>query len=488
MNSLHLRLILGTSLVTTLVLALASGWLSGAVRATLYRQIDEALRAEGELFVSTVKWTPSGAEVEFKDFNLNDFGAEQPRAWLELRLPAGTLLYRSPSLGPDSLPPATPTGAGSADIAFSDHRVSTGQSTRLLHLAFLPRVDLEQEDPEDAAPPHGLPPPPRLQLSLARPTAAADAFMARFNFWLGMGALASIASAALLLAWIVWLSLRPLDQLAGAMAHLGPDRLSQRFAVSETPREMAPVVRGLNALLERIEGAVARERAFSVDVAHELRTPLAGLRSMLEVAGSRLREPREYERVMAESLLITTQMQGMIEKLFCLARLEADQAPGVPDWNDLIELLGRHWRALAALAAERHLAVDWEMTTLLYVHADTTLLDLAVRNVLENAVMHCDEGGRIVVTVEELQDKVRLAARNTGSRVAARDVSRITGRFVRGDAARATPNARAGLGLSLVEQAVQHLGGSWRVESEEGGEFRVEIALPHSPGPAPDPT
>lgn len=486
MNSLRWRLILGTSLATALVLALSSGWLSGAVRATLYGQIDEALRAEGELFVSTVKWTPAGAEVEFKDFNLSDFGAGQPRAWLELRLPAGTLLYRSPSLGPDSLPPASGTAAAGADFTFGDHRIPTGQRTRLLHLAFQPRVDLEQEDPEEASAPVRLAPPPRLQLALARPTAAADAFMARFNLWLGVGALAAIAAAALLLAWIVWLSLRPLDRLAGAMAELGPDRLSHRFPESQAPREIAPVLRGLNALLERIEAAVARERAFSADVAHELRTPLAGLRSTLEVAGSRLREPREYERVMTESLQITTHMQGMIEKLFCLARLEADQAPGVPDWNDLIELVRRSWRGLAPLAEEHGLTAAWDMPTLLYCHADFVLLDLAVRNVLENAVMHCDRRGRIEIKVEQPPGQVRLTVRNTGSRVGARDVGRITGRFVRGDAARGTPNARAGLGLSLVEQAVHHLGGSWRVESEVGGEFQVQITLPRGTEPAPE--
>jgi signal transduction histidine kinase len=244
------------------------------------------------------------------------------------------------------------------------------------------------------------------------------------------------------------------------------------------------VVDRLNELLERLEAAFARERAFSAEVAHELRTPLSGMRLAAELALARERTQDECREALSDILGVAEGMEGMVAKLLEIARLEADSTPGPVEEVFLEDLLRACWEQFSGAAERRGLKVEWALGPDLSVTTDRRLLELAVRNLIENAVVHADEGGRIQLETAVAQDRVDLSIANSGSLLSQADAAQAFERFWRGDEARTEAGIRCGLGLALVHRIAGVLGAEVAVRSEAGGEFCVTLSLPA--GQAPD--
>lgn len=135
--------------------------------------------------------------------------------------------------------------------------------------------------------------------------------------WILAGTTAAGASVAATLAWlVVSRALVPVRQLSREIAGIKPSELGQRVEVAGLPSEVQPVAERLNEMLGRLAIAFERERAFTADAAHELRTPLAGIRSIAEVAVSSPQSVEESGRDFREIVQVTTGMQAMVEKVF----------------------------------------------------------------------------------------------------------------------------------------------------------------------------
>lgn len=253
-----------------------------------------------------------------------------------------------------------------------------------------------------------------------------------------------------------------------------------------------PVIECLNRLLGRLEAAFERERAFTADVAHELRTPLAGLRSVMEVATSRPRQAAEYAETIGQCLRMGVQLQRMVEHLLALCRLDAGQMEMLPEPVCLAAAVRDAWQPLAVQAAARNLRVDWRTDEEVSIETDASLLGLVLRNVLENAVVHADEGGQITVEAAADPGGACVRIRNSGSQVPPEQAEAVFDRFWRGSTARTEAAVHSGLGLALVRQAVVAMGGRARVRTVVGGDFEMQINLPdmvmaHDTGAAAQP-
>jgi two-component system sensor histidine kinase QseC len=266
--------------------------------------------------------------------------------------------------------------------------------------------------------------------------------------------------------------------MATEISGLDVQDLSARVKAGQSVKELRPVGERLNELLGRLEAAFERERAFSADVAHELRTPLAGLRSTIDVILSKSREPAEYIEALKDSQQITVSMHAMVENLLTLARLEAGQVQIQKESVNLHELMRSTWQPFEEQAASRCLQVEWTPIPEVYVSTDSSLLRLAVRNAFENAVLYANEGGEIKIAVEPADDTVSIHVTNTGSSLPQEQAAHAFARFWRGDAARSAAGVHCGLGLSLVDRIVSALDGSAEVESADGGPFTLAIIIP----------
>ncbi|MGE0712643.1 MAG: sensor histidine kinase [Planctomycetota bacterium] len=468
MRSLRGTLLVATALAVGAALLGAGVLLEQLVERALVERVDHALAAEARLLAGAVEVEGGRVDLdELRELRLRDLRAGGP-AFLELRQGAA-LLLRSASLGEGALP-ALPDGAASwVDLP-------DGRRARALGLEFSPRREGEH-----------LGDLPTLSLVLARRADDVGETIALVRSRLGLVFGLALVTALLGLWAAVRLALRPLDVLSARLEAIDGDDLTQRVGLERAPRELSPLVARLNELLARLDAAFARERAFSGEVAHELRTPLAGLRTTLEVALQRPREAAAYAETLADAARQLERLEGLVDRLLQLGRLEAASARAEEETVDLTDLLLEVWEEQAARAQARTLRVSWELPEEpLVVRLDPALLRLAWRNLLENAVEYADEGGQVTLRATRGGAGVALEVVNTGSQLDDADAAQATQRFWRGERARTDAGRHCGLGLPLVARATQALGGTLELRSTRGGTFLARLALPGAATPMPE--
>jgi two-component system sensor histidine kinase QseC len=244
---------------------------------------------------------------------------------------------------------------------------------------------------------------------------------------------------------IVRSALAPLRDIGDRVAQIDARQLHLRLPAQSLPAELAPIHARLNELLARLDQAFARERRFTSDVAHELRTPIAELRSVTEVA---LRWPGDVKSAtdaLLESHDIARQMQTLVTTLLALVR--SDRMPAAE--LSSVSLLDSVQKTLASLHADRDATVDVRISAEASIHAEPTLLASILRNVMENALAYRDIDQPVMCEATLQSDHCVLSVRNHASRLDPEDMQRVFEPFWRKDAARTDPN-HSGLGLALV--------------------------------------
>jgi two-component system sensor histidine kinase QseC len=249
--------------------------------------------------------------------------------------------------------------------------------------------------------------------------------------------------------------LAPLDALAERATRINADSLATRFPTNSLPGELSPISSRLNDLLARLEQSFERERRFSADLAHELRTPIAELRALAEVA---LKWPETREAATdREALAIAMQMEGVVTRLLALLRNEHAQLPVLTERIQLAPLIESVWRPFAERAAAKQLNVTRAVPDGAEVETDPVLLRSILTNLVDNAMEYTPHGGSVRVETEVRTTQFTLQVTNTCDDLTVNDLSHFSERFWRKDSARSDPN-HSGLGLSLVKAFSERLG------------------------------
>jgi two-component system sensor histidine kinase QseC len=464
-------LLLGTAIGTGLVLSASALVLYTVVRTALWAEFDESLASKARSLAALVEQDGEEIELELDEDSLPEYKPAEHAEYYQFWTSGEYVLARSPSLGGGDL---SRSGKRSDEPACASIVLPDGRRGRIVQITFTPRQEKNGMlwQPESA--------PAELILAVARETRDVDRALGWLRLLLACGCAGAILVSVLVLSWIVRRGLKPLGHVAAEIAAIGENDLSSRLGTGAAPGELAPVVTRLNDLLTRLEGAFARERAFTADVAHELRTPLAGLRSTLEVSLSKERAAAAYREAMAKSLAICQQMQRMVENLLELARADAGQVEVASETVDLVSLLKDCWTQFAERATERRLEVAWQLPESCLITTDHTKASLVLNNIFDNAVTYADAGGRVTIVLRQENGQASVHVANTGSIIAEADVEKVFDRFWRGDAAR-TPEdnkRRYGLGLPLCQKLITLLDGSITVSTASGGTFAVLLVFP----------
>lgn len=272
--------------------------------------------------------------------------------------------------------------------------------------------------------------------------------------------------------------LRPVHRIADDILAMDARDLSQRVPDSGVPDELALVIARLNALLANVESAFRREKTAIANIAHELRTPVAGLRTTLEFALAR----DAGDRTSRACLEVVVRMQDLIATLLALARLEAGQEPVAREPVDVAPLLRTAWDGVASAAAARGITVAWTGAERAVALASADKLRTVFGNLLGNAVEYAPQGSEVsvLVTADGAAGRVgvRIANRIDGP---APDVRRVFEPFWRGDQARTAGGSHCGLGLALVQRLVRLLGGEIDATIGQDGSFVIAATLPKEP-------
>lgn len=470
MRSLRARLLIGIVCGTFFLLLIFSLIIYAVIHRTLFNQYDASLGSTARILAASVELDKNEVELEFDVQQMPEFIRTDRPTYYELWRSDGTVAARSPSLGANDL--LRIEGSLNSPV-FRTTRDKSGPPLRLAGLKFMPRIS----DSDGQEPPQ-LTKEPALTVVVARDVSDLLGQL-RFLRWLLLIASAAVIVVSFLVAvFVVSRGLRPLNLIAGEIGAITEHDLSTRIGDASVPAEIVPIRDRLNDLLSRLQDAFNRERRFTGDVAHELRTPLAGIRSTIEVALTRDRQTDEYQTALSECLTIAQNMQTMVNNLLMLARLDAQQVRFQTEQIRLNELVNSCWRPFSDEALERQITFDNRIEPEMTCQSDSEHVSMALMNVLDNAVKYADEKGQIWTTARRTDDSVEIIVSNTGCQLTAEQASQVFDCFWRGDSSRKDAGVHCGLGLALVERIIRGLGGSASAEVQAGGIFAVRLIIP----------
>lgn len=288
--------------------------------------------------------------------------------------------------------------------------------------------------------------------------------------------------AAQLLPWLLMLpllllalmaalrsALRPLDTLSALLAAREPQGLAP-LPTDGLPPDLRPLVEAMNGLFLRIETARSRERRFTADAAHELRTPIAALRSQWEALRLQAEAGRPTDEGAAKIAQGLERLGRLVEQMLALARIEHLEALGAPAPVDWTAVLAPVVDSLWARAESEGVDIACEgLDGALPLAGDAALLGVMLRNLLDNALRHSPRGG----TVWLRGSAEGLSVLDEGPGVAADELARLGERFHRPAGALGTGS---GLGLSIVQRiaALHGLTVAWGPRAEGPG-FEVRL-------------
>lgn len=422
-------------------------------------QFDAALRAKALAISTLTSPTSDGVRVTFTDHFMRGFDDRRPRDFFEIWDGIGRPLARSESLGQGDLPRPAHFGE---KVLFWNQRLPTLRPGRAIAYSFSPRAP---GSTQSGAPVFLM--------------VASDCSGLNEDLW-QLVAIAC-ASGVVLLGATFWLiprvlrqGLLPLERLGERAAAIDSNSLSTRFSVVELPEELRPIAIRLNDLLNRIEQSFERERRFSADLAHELRTPLAELRSLVECSlqWPETRDPKEGTEILA----ISAQMEGVVSQLLALARGEEGQLAVRIENLDLEQIVNYRWGRIAKRAADRGLISELSLVQA-SVSADPTLLRSILDNVLENAVEYSSVPGNLRISIRTGVDGTVFSVENPCANLTAADVPQLFERFWRKEAAR-TDGQHVGLGLPLARVFAEVMG--WKLTAVMSSPAVLTVALAQS--------
>jgi signal transduction histidine kinase len=280
-----------------------------------------------------------------------------------------------------------------------------------------------------------------------------------------------LALAAAAVWTLVGRALGPVEQIRRAVTDITSADLSRRVPEPGTADEIGHLAETMNQMLGRLEDSALRQRRFVADASHELRSPLAALRTTLEVALAHS-DRAPWPTVASRAADQTARLERLIQDLLRLAKADEHTLVGqqqtVPAGDLVRDVVGA--TSAGALTVDLHLADE----VLLY--GNRTDLGRLVRNVLDNAVRYATT--KVTITVAATPATARIHVIDDGPGIAAGDRERVFDRFVRLDASRDRAGGTSGLGLAIAREiASAHKGRIWVADTPEPG-ADVVIELP----------
>lgn len=291
-------------------------------------------------------------------------------------------------------------------------------------------------------------------------------------------ALGLLFLASLGVGWIVaGRVLAPIGRITAVARDISAGDLARRIDLRGPPDELKELADTFDAMLARLDDAFAGQQRFVQEASHELRNPLAVIRTNLDVALADPDPDPEDLRRTAELVARTAdRMSSLVDDLLVYARLGAPERDlGLLDLHDVAVEAGEEFRAPAA---ERELDLVVEGDRGHAVYGDRIALRRALANLLTNAIRHAPEGSEVTISVRRTGDEERLAVADVGPGIPEDQRSHVFDRFWRGDRVTARGSGRSGLGLAIVDQILREHAGTVTLEPNAAGGSTFEMVLP----------
>jgi signal transduction histidine kinase len=462
-----------------------------SARVYLHRQVGDrldaalaVLAAAAEIHVEGVEWEPQERELPLGQ----ESGPDRLR-WM-VHDDRGRRVDHSRNLADANLTPAWTPRAASAELParLGDRQ---GRTWRVAQRRLRPgptgpasgsRAVERGDESHDLDPPGVL--YPSLVLTVCAPIDPMEATLATLAWLLAALTLGVWMIAALLGRWLSRRALAPLTSMVESARGLDATDAGWFLTEAGTGDELDDLGRAFNELLARLHAAYERQRRFSADASHQLRTPLTALIGQIEVALRRERPGEEYRRVLHLLHHRAVHLGQIVEALLFLGRADADAGLTESETLDLRGWVAEYLAARPAPGCSAPIARDDPDVGPLWVRAHPALLGQLLDNLLDNARKYGPPGAPVVVRTRRAGGFATLAVEDAGPGIDSHDLPRLFEPFYRSERARRLGLPGVGLGLAVAERIAVAFGGSIGVRSEPGRGSCFEVRLPEAAPPS----
>ena len=297
---------------------------------------------------------------------------------------------------------------------------------------------------------------------------------------LAIGGVVFVAIAALGAYWLARAALSPVERLRRQVAAVSGRDEESAVEVPGTRDEIAALAGTMNELLGRLQGALARQRAFVADASHELRTPLAVLRGELELAARPGRGRDELAAAVRSAAAEAERLSRLTDDVLLLARSDEEQFSLRLETTDIGKLLARSAGIAASRLAAAGVSCRIEAQDGMLAAVDGDRIRQAVDNLLDNALRFAPRGSAIVLSATADGCDLGIQVRDDGPGFAPGFLPHAFERFRRPDSGRSRGDGGAGLGLAIVQAVAAAHGGVAAARNKPGGGAVVGLHLPNA--------
>lgn len=271
-------------------------------------------------------------------------------------------------------------------------------------------------------------------------------------------------------------SIKPIREISTTITRITKNNLNERVSIPQHQDEIHELSTNFNALLERIEKAIEREKQFTSDASHELRTPLATLRGTLEVLIKKPRSQVEYEDKIRYSLSEIDRMTSTLEQLLLLARLDnSNQHKINNEWTALPKLIDESISKFKDRINEKNLKINLDFNHSDKAHGLYYYSKIIIDNIIGNAVKYANADSTIHIGVKTLEDKIICTITDEGIGIKEEDLTKIYDSFFRSDALSHKKITGNGLGLAISKKCADAIGAELQIESTFGHGTSVTV-------------
>lgn len=466
MKTILARLVLMLVVAGCGFLAVLAGAMHSRTRTLLTAQFDDGLRVRSQAILSLLRrHDRGGIELDYKGEYMPEFEHRRSGFFFEVWIEeTGRVLERSHSLRGAELP----RFAGSVEAPkFHDFTLADGRPGRAVGMrAGLAAENEKNETPHET---YSASTNPGAIVVVAGDTTALHARLRRLANELIVGGILCLAFVPFIVQRLLLRGLQPLNRISHLAAEVDATSLDKRFPINDLPGELVPITARLNNLLARLEQAFGRERRFSSNVAHELRTPIAELLSLAEVGRRLAAKDTERAAFFDDAADIARRMNATVSGLLLLARCESGNQSIERVPVQTAELVPDLFRDACNESKRRDLVFECKLPPRM-IETDPAMFAQLCRILMDNALTYTIPGGQ--VNIAGNGDEIIFSNGPVGLETT--DLPHLFERFWRKDDSRADAG-HSGLGLALAAELSQLLGLKLAVSLGPSRTFQMRI-------------
>lgn len=310
-------------------------------------------------------------------------------------------------------------------------------------------------------------------------SALTDSFITMMQF-ISIGTFIIFAVLSLIASWLVGSRLsKRVAKISKQVEALKPGDLDTRIAPDGSDDEIGKLIESINGMLDRLQNATEAERRFVSNASHELRTPIAAVATNLDAPLSQGRFPADVEPAIRRALAANRRGSDLVQALLTLSRIQS----GVIDAEDvtalqLADFIDDELAEVEEQADKRNILVTTrDVASDVQVQASKSLMDLAIGNLLRNAIMHNISSGTLDIAARQEHCAIIVTITNSTDETLPDDLMNLKQPFHRGEHSRISAEPGVGLGLSIADAACEAMGATLELDRPDEQSFRATITI-----------